>query len=145
MPSMVWSLGLRGMSQDLAFLPKIYSQFCLRSCWSNGFLRIRSISIVERFLASMKVWVRKSTKMAKEKLRAMMAVKRYHTSFSIRFLVLIGLVYMFMNMHNPASRQPKNPYKRKFQKNLWFPNPTQFPTQGQWWSMRITHFLQTEQ
>jgi hypothetical protein len=30
-------------------------------------------------------------------------------------------------------------------KYLWFPEPTQFPTHGQWWSKRATHWLQTEQ
>mmetsp|Transcript_18458 Transcript_18458/g.50678 ORF Transcript_18458/g.50678 Transcript_18458/m.50678 type:complete len:204 (+) Transcript_18458:381-992(+) len=36
-------------------------------------------------------------------------------------------------------------YKFIRMKNLWLPIPTQLPTHGQWWSMRLTHLSQTEQ
>lgn len=44
-----------------------------------------------------------------------------------------------------ATKQPDRPLKRKFQNSLWLPDPTQLPTQGQWWSILMTHSLQMEQ
>ena len=38
--------------------------------------------------------------------------------------------------------QPHRAWKRKFQNSLWLLWPTQLPTQGQWWSIRITQALQ---
>lgn len=35
--------------------------------------------------------------------------------------------------------------RRKHQKNLWFLSPTQFPSQGQWWSYRRTQRPQSSQ
>jgi hypothetical protein len=50
-----------------------------------------------------------------------------------------------MTIERLTCKQATEVYAKNWMKNLWFRMPMQLPTQGQWWSILITHRLQTEQ
>lgn len=131
------------MNQVHLFLPNICSQLVFLP-WSNGFWNLNvCISITDWFLLSKYVCMMNRPPVARVKdiEKQNITVNGIDDWMRVSHCDRFSVSWMSnSNVRNTYS-EAVAVYSKKFQKNLWFFNPTQFPTHGQWWSILITQVL----